>query len=133
MYRRGIKVFFIRVCLHVNLRKNHHVIIYKNSKNEYSEDVVSFWEAVRRERLKQPIYAIPEEDSEFVTTLAINDLFLLGIHDLNDTLKNESRSFLIRHLYRVQKLSSYFYETLVNVYPKYFEVVKKEDHRSDEF
>ena len=95
---------------HVNLRKNHHVIIYKNSKNEYSEDVVSFWEAVRRERLKQPIYAIPEEDSEFVTTLAINDLFLLGIHDLNDTLKNESRSFLIRHLYRVQKLSSYFYE-----------------------
>ena len=34
---------------HVNLRKNHHVIIYKNSKKEYSEDVVSFWEAVKRE------------------------------------------------------------------------------------
>lgn len=34
----------------------------------------------------------------------------MGIHDLEENLTLESRSFLKNHLYKVQKLSSKFYE-----------------------
>lgn len=95
---------------HVNLRKNHHVLIYQNKFGEYSEEVVSFWEAVRRKRLSQPIYKLPHDGVALVTTLEINDLFLLGIDQIKEPLNTESNSFLAKHLYRVQKLSSKFYE-----------------------
>ena len=42
--------------------------------------------------------------------LEINDMFLLDIVDPISDLENESYSFLAKHLYRVQKLSSNFYE-----------------------
>ena len=64
---------------YVNLRNNHHVLIYLNQDYEYSEEVVSFWEAVRRFRFREPIYQLPEDGIEFVTTLQINDLFLLDL------------------------------------------------------
>ena len=35
---------------HVNLRKNHHVVIYKDNTGKYQEYITSFWEAVQRAR-----------------------------------------------------------------------------------
>ena len=52
-----------------------------NQDYEYSEEVVSFWEAVRRFRFREPIYQLPEDGIEFVTTLQINDLFLLDLEE----------------------------------------------------
>ena len=95
---------------YVNLRNNHHVLIYLNQDYEYSEEVVSFWEAVRRFRFREPIYQLPEDGIEFVTTLQINDLFLLDLEESEINLEHESNSFIAKHLYRVQKLSSKFYE-----------------------
>ena len=95
---------------HVNLRNNHHVLIYLNRKEEYCEQVVSFWEAIKRLRLKEPVFQLPEDGQEFITTLQINDLFLLNIDKTKINLDLESKSLLANHLYRVQKLSSKFYE-----------------------
>lgn len=94
----------------VNLRNNHHVLVYLNSQGAYCEEVVSFWEAIRRFRFGEPIFQLPEGGKKFITTLQINDTFLLDIEDKNLDLKLESRSFIAKHLYRVQKLSSKFYE-----------------------
>lgn len=95
---------------HVNLRNNHHVLIYLNKDSEYCEEVVSFWEVIRRTRFKEPIYQLPQDGEQFICTLKINDLFLLGLDESNFNLSTESRSFLAKHLYRAQKLSSKFYE-----------------------
>ncbi|MEK9565603.1 MAG: HNH endonuclease domain-containing protein [Flavobacteriaceae bacterium] len=95
---------------YVNLRNNHHVLIYINQARKYDEEVVTFWEAIRRFRFGEPIYQLPEDGVEFVTTLQINDLFLLDIEDSEVNLEQESKSFIAKHLYRVQKLSSKFYE-----------------------
>lgn len=100
---------------HVNLRKNHHAIVFYNKAGEYDEQVITFWEAVRRKTSGQPVYQLPTHADEFVTTLEINDLFLLGVDALKEPLDTESNSFLAKHLYRVQKLSTRFYEfRLVN-------------------
>ncbi|MGB0392557.1 MAG: hypothetical protein ACPGCK_01680 [Flavobacteriaceae bacterium] len=86
------------------------IYIYKNRKGELSEHVVSYWEAVQRCVSQQPLYQLPEDGLEWITTLHINDLFILGVEDLEEDLSKESRPFLMQHLYRVQKLSSKFYE-----------------------
>ena len=102
--------FNLKCILHPNPLNNHHVLIYLNKKQEYCEDVVSFWEVVRRARFKEPIYQLPEEGYQFTTTLKINDVFLLDLEETKIILKEESNSFIAKHLYRIQKLSSKFYE-----------------------
>ncbi len=115
---------------HVNLRNNHHVLIYQDQSGKYLEQVVSFWEAVRRKRFEEAVYQLPPDGEALVTTLEINDLFLLGMDQIKQPLDTESNSFLAKYLYRVQKLSSKFYEfRLVNdnllsetEYPNYIRI-----------
>jgi CRISPR-associated endonuclease Csn1 len=95
---------------HVNLRNNHHVVIYQDQQGDYQEDLVSFWEMVQRKCNDQPLYQIPDSKGQIITTLHINDLFIMGVKDLDEDLSKESKSFLMRHVYRVQKLSTKFYE-----------------------
>lgn len=95
---------------HVNLRNNHHVLIYLNDQENYKEEVITFWEAVRRKSLNEPVYQLPEDGHQFITSLEINDLFIMGVDDPSMDITQESNSFLAKHLYRVQKLSSKFYE-----------------------
>ena len=40
----------------------------------------------------------------------INDLFLMCYEGLDQPIEEQPKDFLIQHLYRVQKLSSHFYE-----------------------
>ncbi len=96
--------------LYVNLRKNHHVLIYRDENQDLKEEVVSFWEAIKRKKSGAPLYQMPNEDCEMVTALHINDMFLLDVHDFDEPIEEKPRDFLINHLYRVQKLSSCFYE-----------------------
>lgn len=95
----------------VNPRKNHHVLIYKDENDNLKEEVVTFWTVVERKRQKQPVYQLPIRGKEIVTTLHINDMYLLGLKEEDINWKNPNYEFTKEHLYRVQKLTSgdYFF------------------------
>ncbi|MDT8413626.1 MAG: type II CRISPR RNA-guided endonuclease Cas9, partial [Vicingaceae bacterium] len=95
----------------VNPRNNHHVLIYKDDNENLKEEVVTFWTVVERKRQKQSIYLLPEDGKEIVTTLHINDMFLLGLNEDEINWENPDYEALKDHLFRVQKLTSgdYFF------------------------
>ena len=96
---------------HVVPRNNHHVLVYKNKEGIFCEQVITFWQAIKRKKAGEAVVQLPDSEQDtFVTTLRINDMFLMGAENLEDDLSLESRSYLKNHLYRVQKLSSKFYE-----------------------
>jgi CRISPR-associated endonuclease Csn1 len=95
---------------YVNPRNNHHVIIYKDEKGNLKEEVVAFWTVVERKRQKQEVFQIPADGIEIITTLQINDMFLLGLKEEEINWEKPNYEVLKEHLYRVQKLSSKFYE-----------------------
>lgn len=91
-------------------RNNHHITIFKNAEGEYQEEVVTFWAAVNRFRKEEPIYMqCKKNEGEVITHLHINDFFLLGLAE-GVAIKTLSMETLFKHLYRVQKLSSKYYE-----------------------
>jgi CRISPR-associated endonuclease Csn1 len=90
----------------VNPRNNHHVLIYKDEKGNLKEEVVTFWTVVERKRTGQSAYHLPIDGKEIVTTLHINDMFLLGLKDDEINWENPDYDVLKEHSYRVQKLSS---------------------------
>lgn len=94
----------------VNPRNNHHVLIYKDEKGNLKEEVVTFWTVVERKRTGQSAYQLPIDGKEIVTTLHINDMFLLGLNEEEINWEKTDYIILKEHLYRVQKLSSKFYE-----------------------
>jgi CRISPR-associated endonuclease Csn1 len=98
----------------VNPRNNHHVLIYKDEKGNLKEEVVTFWTVVERKSKGFPAYQLPPEGKEIVTTLHINDMFLLGLNEDEINWENPDYDVLKEHLYRVQKLSSKFYEFRLN-------------------
>ncbi|MCD6556629.1 MAG: hypothetical protein J7K64_05485 [Bacteroidales bacterium] len=95
---------------YVNPRNNHHVAIYKNSEGELFEKVVTFWEAVERKKERLPVIdKEPKDGSKFITSLEINDMFLLGINEDDINWENPNHAYLTKHVYRVQKVSSSYY------------------------
>ncbi|NMH86915.1 type II CRISPR RNA-guided endonuclease Cas9 [Flavivirga algicola] len=98
----------------VNPRNNHHVLIYKDEDGNLKEDVVTFWTVVERKKQGASIYQLPFGGKEIVTTLHINDMFLLGLDEDEIDWDNPNHKVLREHLYRVQKLSSKFYEFRLN-------------------
>jgi len=96
---------------HVIPRNNHHVLVYKDKDGVFCEQVITFWQAIKRKKAGETVVQLPNpEEDVFVTTLRINDMFLMGTENLEEDLNLESRSYLKNHLYRIQKLSSKFYE-----------------------
>ncbi|MBN1926407.1 MAG: hypothetical protein JW798_11280 [Prolixibacteraceae bacterium] len=93
---------------HVNPRNNHHVLIYEDFEGNLQEKVASFIEVVERQRQGDLIYQLPEDGKRIVTTLEINDMFLLGLNDDIEISKAHA-ALLSRHLYRVQKVSGSYY------------------------
>lgn len=89
----------------VNPRNNHHVLIYKDEKGNLKEEVVTFWTVVERKRTGQAVYQLPLDGKEMVTTLHINDMFLLGLNEDEINWENPDYKVLKEHLYRVQKTS----------------------------
>src|SRR5690606_4018995 len=90
----------------VNPRNNHHVLIYKDEKGNLKEEVVTFWTVVERKRNGYPAYQLPEDGKEIITTLHINDMFLLGLNEEEINWENPDYDLLREHLYRVQKFTS---------------------------
>lgn len=94
----------------VNPRNNHHVLVYKDEKGNLKEEVVTFWTVVERKRKGFPTYQMPAEGKEVVTALHINDMFLLGLNEDEINWENPDYDLLKEHLFKVQTLSSIFYE-----------------------
>ena len=81
-------------------------MIYVDETGEYKEEVVSFWEVVQRYSKGESIYRqLKAGEGELVNFLHINDMFLLGLDDVEDNLSYYPKSVLRKHLYRIQKLS----------------------------
>lgn len=96
---------------HVNSRNNHHVLIYKDLQGEYKEEVVTFWTAVKRNRKGENVYQLPEDGLKMITSLHINDCFLMGLSDKEfANLDKLSLRYIMEHLYRVQRISTKYYE-----------------------
>ncbi len=95
----------------VNPRNNHHVLIYKDEKGNLKEEISTFWTVVERKRQGLVVYQLPNDGKEIVTTLHINDMFLLGLNEEEINWDNLDYDLLNEHLYRVQKLTSgdYFF------------------------
>jgi len=91
---------------HVNPRNNHHVLVYKDFDGNLRENVVTFWTAVERKRQGQNVIKLPDDGKEIVSTLQINDLFLLGLSSEQIDWLNPNFQLINRHLYRVQKFTS---------------------------
>ncbi|SDE46831.1 type II CRISPR RNA-guided endonuclease Cas9 [Cellulophaga baltica] len=100
----------------VNPRNNHHVLIYKDERENLKEEVVTFWTVVERKRTGESAYKLPTDGKEIVTTLHINDMFLLGLNDNDINWEDLDYEILKEHLYRVQKLTSgdYFFRKHVS-------------------
>ena len=95
----------------VNSRNNHHVLIYKDLEGVFQEDLVQFWTAVKRKRNKEPLVQLPEDGQRVITTLQINDYFLMGLSDEDYfNLDELPKRKIMEHLYRVQRISTKFYE-----------------------
>ena len=94
----------------VNPRNNHHVLIYKDEKGNLKEEVVTFWTVVERKRTGQSVYQLPIDGKEIVTTLHINDMFLLGLSEDEINWENPDYKVLKQHLFKIQTLSQMFYE-----------------------
>ena len=96
---------------YVNPRNNHHVLLYEDENGKINEDVVSFWKAVERKKQEQEVVQLPPTagKGKIITTLSINDMFLLGLKEEDINWKNPDYKMLAKHLYRVQKVSSKYY------------------------
>ena len=95
---------------YVNPRNNHHVLIYKNFEGNLKEDVVTFWTVVERKRQGQDIYQLPKDGKEIITTLQINDIFLLGLNHEEVNWENPNYNLLKDSLFKIQSLSEMYYE-----------------------
>jgi len=132
---------------YAKMGNNHHIALYKDKNGQYQENVVSFWHAVERSRCGLPIVMdnpktvwdelinkdlpqefmekLPHDDWEFVTSLQVNEMFVLGLEDADFELAMEQHDFatLNQHLYRVQKIGtkdySFRYHTETSVDDKY--------------
>lgn len=110
---------------------NHHVILFKNKDGEIDEQVLTFWEVVERKKQGQSAFQLPPGGKNIITTLQINDLFLLELDNEIVRDKLDDYKFISNYLYRVQKLSSKFYEfrlvseaTLDNDFPPYYQRIQ---------
>lgn len=123
---------------YVNPRNNHHVMIYQSLDNVYQENIVSFWEAVRRVRNKEPLYQLPDDGRMVVTTLHSNDCFILGLSQKEIYQRLAQGDSLWENVYKVQRISSKYYEfrqvydldSYNQTYPNYIRILNFGDKKT---
>tara|TARA_R110000744_G_scaffold361850_1_gene469739 strand:+ start:1176 stop:5306 length:4131 start_codon:yes stop_codon:yes gene_type:complete len=96
---------------YVSTGNNHHVAIYRDDKGNLQEEVVSFYEAVIRKNLGQPIIKKNhEKEWTFLFTMKQNEMFIFPKDDFNpeeiDLLDANNKSVIGLNLFRVQKIST---------------------------
>lgn len=96
----------------VNPGNNHHTVVYERLDGTLAAEVVPFWDAVQRVSNNLPPVRLPSDGKRIITTLQINDMFLLGLDNPAQPLEQYTNETLFKHLYKVQKTAggSYFLE-----------------------
>ncbi len=89
---------------------NHHVVLYryKDSKGHLKQDgeICTLFEAVRRLTRGEPVIQRNLDNGrEFLCSLAINEMVLLGMEESEVDWENPLFEELSKNLYRVQKIS----------------------------
>jgi CRISPR-associated endonuclease Csn1 len=95
----------------VSLGNNHHIGIYLDQNGKYQEEVVPFFEAVRRKNAKEPVVQkVHPHGWEFVFSLKQNEYFVFPSEDFDpkqlDLCDPANNALISPHLYRVQKIAS---------------------------
>lgn len=94
----------------VDPSNNYCIALYRNDNGKIFEKVVTFWEAVERKLQKMPIIAPHTEDrSKLFAAFKKNDMYLLGLSPDRIEFEFGDKKLFSKHLYRVQKLSSWDY------------------------
>jgi CRISPR-associated endonuclease Csn1 len=98
----------------VSTGNNHHVAIFKDQEGNLQEEMVSFYEAVSRASLEEPIIRRTNNKGwKILFTMKQNEFFVFpadGFDPLEINLEDPANYTLIsKHLYRVQKFSSKYY------------------------
>ncbi len=112
---------------------NHHIAIYRDKSGKYQEMVVSFWDAVERKKFGVPVVIsnphdvwdsimdkdlpqeflvkLPKDDWTYILSMQENEMFVLGMEEdeFNDAIEAKDNAVLNKHLYRIQNISSLFY------------------------
>jgi CRISPR-associated endonuclease Csn1 len=89
---------------------NHHIVLYRckdsNGNQIQRGEVCKLFEAVRRLSRGQPVINKKlDEGEEFLCSLSIDEVVLIGIAESDINWKNPDNKKLSPHLYRVQKIS----------------------------
>lgn len=95
---------------YVNPKNNYCVVVYKKTDGTLAEEVLTFWIAAERKKQGDEIIKLPPDGVKIISTLRINDMYLLNLSDTEFESNRTNFQFLSNYLYRVQKLSSKFYE-----------------------
>ena len=94
---------------YVDLKNNHHVLIYEALDGRLQESVVTMWDVVDRLNRGEEIFQLPPDGKRILFKLIIDQMYLIGVKR-DDVIHNLSNTdYLIRYLYRVQNLSSVDY------------------------
>jgi len=98
----------------VSTGNNHHVAIFRDENGNLQDEVVTFFEAVRRVNMGLPIINKHHQQGwEFLFTMKQNEYFIFPSDDFDpneiDLLDVENAASISRHLYRLQKLSKVEY------------------------
>src|SRR5690606_7478901 len=77
---------------------------------DLKEKVETLWTVVERKKQNEPVFKLPPDGVEIITTMEKNDMFLLGIN--SEDIDWSNQEVLSKILYKVQKISGgdYFFE-----------------------
>lgn len=99
----------------VSTSNNHHVAIYRDSDGNLQENVVSFYEAVAKATMHEPVIDTEykrDEGWKFLFTMKQNEYFVFPNEDTGfdpheiDLTNPENYSIISPNLYRVQKFTN---------------------------
>ena len=95
----------------VSTGNNHHVAIFEDLEGNLQEEIVSFYEAVSRASIGEPIIKRQHAEGwKLLFTLKQNEYFVFSGDDFNpndiDLLDQKNYPLISKHLYRVQKIAT---------------------------
>lgn len=95
----------------VSTGNNHHVAIFEDAEGNLQEEIVSFYEAVSRAAVGEPIIKRTNENGwKFLFTMKQNEFFVFpneGFDPAEINLEDPMNYALVsKHLYRVQKVAT---------------------------
>ncbi len=98
----------------VSTGNNHHVAIFEDQDGNLQEEIVSFYEAVSRAAIGEPIIQRSHKNGwKFLFTMKQNEFFVFPSEEFDPSEINledpMNYSLLSKHLYRVQKFTTKYY------------------------